>query len=381
MRTTQLRSIFGGLLLAAATTGQPALAVAIDSGFTGAWYDPAQSGHGLFVEVLNNNSFLAWWFTFNPAGTQQSWFGGVGTYSGNTATISSVIQTTGGRWIPNFDPSKLTQIPWGTLSFTFTDCNNGWVDFNSTVPGYAVGRMTLSRLTLPAGLTCTQSAGGNPDGAEGMWTGTTSADQAARVLVLDDGTYYVLYSLTGSGSDGGIVQGTLNGANGQIATSDGIDFPIATASETSQSPVPASVSGSYTARSSLQLMIGEDKGSRTVSTTYNAWYAQPASLDAVAGTYTAITGHANGKVDTTVVLDSSGTIAGINDGCVFKGTLAPHKLVNVFDFTLSATNGTTCIWGRGPQSGVLYYDPATRQIHGLSPFSGRQDLWYIIGTK
>ncbi|HTS22813.1 MAG TPA: hypothetical protein VMN79_13495 [Casimicrobiaceae bacterium] len=141
-----------GTVQARATTA-PA-PVSIGPGFTGAWYDPAQSGHGLFIEVLNNNSLLAWWFTFNPAGTEQSWFGGVGTYSGNTATITGVIQTTGGRWIPNFDPSKLTQIPWGALTFTFTDCNNGRVDFNSPVAGYAAGSMTLSRLTLPAGLSC-----------------------------------------------------------------------------------------------------------------------------------------------------------------------------------------------------------------------------------
>jgi plastocyanin len=133
---------------------QAAPLVNIGPGFTGAWYDPAQSGHGLFLEVLKNNSFLAWWFTFNPAGTEQSWFGGVGTYSGSTATITQVIQTTGGRWIPNFDPSKLVQVPWGSFTFTFTDCNNGRVDFNSPVPGYGTGSMTLSRLTLPAGLTC-----------------------------------------------------------------------------------------------------------------------------------------------------------------------------------------------------------------------------------
>lgn len=133
---------------------QGAPAVNIGPGFTGAWYDPAQSGHGLFLEVLQNNALLAWWFTFNPAGTEQSWFGGVGNYSGNTAVITQVTQTTGGRWIPNFDPSKLVQIPWGTLTFTFTDCNSGRVDFNSPVPGYGIGSMNLTRLTLPAGLTC-----------------------------------------------------------------------------------------------------------------------------------------------------------------------------------------------------------------------------------
>jgi hypothetical protein len=129
--------------------------VSIGPGFTGAWYDPAQSGHGLFIEVLPNNAILAWWFTFSPDGTQ-SWFGGVGTYSGNTAVIGqgSVNQTLGGKWIPNFDPTKVTNVAWGTLTFTFTDCNSGRVDFTSTVPGYGNGSMNLTRLTLPAGLTC-----------------------------------------------------------------------------------------------------------------------------------------------------------------------------------------------------------------------------------
>jgi plastocyanin len=140
--------MFGSITVNAA----PA-AVNIGPGFTGAWYDPPQSGHGLFLEVLPGGRLLAWWFAFGPDGTQ-SWFGGVGTYAGNVATITQVIQTTGGKWIPNFDPSKLVQIPWGTLTFTFTDCNSGRVDFNSPVPGYGTGSMNLTRLTLPAGLTC-----------------------------------------------------------------------------------------------------------------------------------------------------------------------------------------------------------------------------------
>jgi hypothetical protein len=117
--------------------------------FTGSWFDPAQNGHGLLVEVLANSQFLAAWFTFNPAGTQQSWFLGVGSYSGNTATISQVIQPTGGRWIPNFDPSHIVNNAWGTLTFTFTDCNHGKVDFASTL-GYGSGSMNLTRLTQPA---------------------------------------------------------------------------------------------------------------------------------------------------------------------------------------------------------------------------------------
>jgi len=131
----------------------PLASATIGPAFTGSWYDPAQSGHGLFIEVLPDNRFYAAWFAFNPAGTQQTWFTGVGTYSGNIATLTAVEQPAGGRWIPNFDPSQIVRNAWGTLIFTFTDCNHGTVNFNSMI-GYGTGSMNLTRLTLPAGLSC-----------------------------------------------------------------------------------------------------------------------------------------------------------------------------------------------------------------------------------
>jgi len=131
----------------------PLSSVSIGPGFTGSWFDPAQSGHGLMIEVLSDKRVLAMWFAFNPEGNQQAWFGGVGTYSGNTATISDVALPTGGRWVPNFDPNAIVRNPWGSLTLTFTDCTHGRIDFNS-VRGYGSGSMNLLRLTQPAGLTC-----------------------------------------------------------------------------------------------------------------------------------------------------------------------------------------------------------------------------------
>jgi len=125
---------------------------AIGPGITGAWFDPAQSGHGLFIEVLPANRFLAAWAGFDPSGAQ-AWFLGVGTYAANTATLTDVVQPSGGRWIPNFDPSRIVRNPWGTLTFTFTDCYRGRVDFSS-IAGFGSGSMELTRLTLPAGMAC-----------------------------------------------------------------------------------------------------------------------------------------------------------------------------------------------------------------------------------
>lgn len=123
----------------------------INAAITGAWYDPAQAGHGLFLEVLPNGQLLAWWFTFDPQGNQ-AWFGGVGPITGNRAVIP-VTRTTGGRFIPNFDASNITNPLWGTLTFTFSTCNTGLVEFTSTL-GFGTGSMALSRLTLPLGESC-----------------------------------------------------------------------------------------------------------------------------------------------------------------------------------------------------------------------------------
>jgi hypothetical protein len=137
-------------VIAVLPAGSPIFA--ISPGITGAWFDPAQNGHGIFVEVLPNARFLAWWFTFDP-GAHQAWFGGVGTYGGNVATITAADMPTGARWIPNFDPAEIAHHSWGTLTLTFTDCNHGRVDFSSGL-GFGAGSMNLTRLTQPAGLAC-----------------------------------------------------------------------------------------------------------------------------------------------------------------------------------------------------------------------------------
>jgi plastocyanin len=126
-------------------------AAALSAGYTGTWYDPAQSGQGFFIEILPGNLLLAYWFTFTPEG-QQAWFGGVGSIVGNTATVPATLST-GARFIPNFNPTDVVRSAWGNLHFTFTDCSNGRVDFES-VAGFGSGSMTLRRLTTPAGLEC-----------------------------------------------------------------------------------------------------------------------------------------------------------------------------------------------------------------------------------
>ncbi|MBL8298597.1 MAG: FG-GAP repeat protein [Rhodanobacteraceae bacterium] len=138
-------------VVAGTTPRAAAPTFSIGAGMTGAWFDPAQSGHGLFVEILPENRILAWWFSFDAQGNQ-AWFGGVGTYSGNTATIE-FTRTQGGRFIPNFNSANITNPRWGTVVMTFDNCSSGRINFSAEA-GFGVGSMPLSRLTAPLGLVC-----------------------------------------------------------------------------------------------------------------------------------------------------------------------------------------------------------------------------------
>jgi hypothetical protein len=140
------------------------------------------------------------------------------------------------------------------------------------------------------------------------------------------------------------------------------------------------VSGTYVARASLQLTIGENGGSETVSAAYDSGYDQPASVAAVAGLYKGSTGHSYGKLNASVSFDANGNFFGVNDACSFQGTITPHKSANVFDFVVSGPSGN-CIFAKAMLHGILYYDPDTKQIHGLAPYVARNHAWYLIGTR
>jgi len=142
----------GKSLPSATATVLPAVAN-LGPGYTGAWYNAAQDGHGIFVEILPNNVMVAAWYVYSPDG-QQSWIVGSGNISGNTAAVDGTLAS-GGRFLPNFNPAQIVRTPWGRMNFTFTDCNSGRLDYTSSVAGYGSGTIPLARLTLPAGSACT----------------------------------------------------------------------------------------------------------------------------------------------------------------------------------------------------------------------------------
>lgn len=136
------------------TTNSGQGGVTISAGFTGNWFDTSQSGQGFSIEVLPGNQMLAQWYVFAPNGGQ-SWIVATGTINGNTAVLQGFQPVgSGGLFPPNFNPNQLSNKAWGTITFTFTDCNAGQVSWQPTAAGYASGSMPITRLTMPAGLSC-----------------------------------------------------------------------------------------------------------------------------------------------------------------------------------------------------------------------------------
>jgi hypothetical protein len=279
-----------------------------------------------------------------------------------------------------FDPTKITRNTVGTATFTFTNGNAGTFSYNVDL-GDGVNNATQSKAMTrqvfrPPGTVC-QTAGAGVTTAEGLWTGTTTNNQTVKAIILDDGTYYLLYSNAGDATESGTVQGSSTEANGNFTSSDGVDFPTTASNIEGRT----TVGGTYVSRNSLLLTLAGPGGTRSLSASYDASYERPASLAAIAGAYTGISGHVSDPFTVTASIDLSGNIMINHPLCSFSSNAIPRGSVNVFDWTVTTTAGV-CLNGPGNTvSGVLYYDESKRQIHGFAPFSAHTDEFFLIGTK
>jgi plastocyanin len=127
---------------------------------SGNWFDPTpgQSGHGFQLEFTNQaNTLLAIWFVYPPNGGGQNWIYAQGSFDAatNTATIPAILLS-GPQFPPLYNNADLQQTSWGTLTFTFTDCDHGTASWNSTVAGYGSGTIPIQRITSIQGTACPQ---------------------------------------------------------------------------------------------------------------------------------------------------------------------------------------------------------------------------------
>lgn len=150
-----LPALLFAAVLAAPVLAQPVPAsdpVGIRGDFSGTWFNPQQSGHGLFVEVLDGNRAAVAWFTFDPAG-QPLWLYGVLAVDG-ASLVGNLARVSGGRFGPAFDPALVQQQVWGGVELDIAGCDAAELHWQSNDPAYGSGRVPLVRLTALQGQRC-----------------------------------------------------------------------------------------------------------------------------------------------------------------------------------------------------------------------------------
>lgn len=135
-----------------------------------AYYDSAHSGEGLMLEVYDNGdsvnrTFFAAWYTFDPLGLP-FWLSAQATFpiadpsTGaliNALTNVPTYYVTNGGFAGNFG-AKATVNNWGTMSFSFPDCNTIVFSYNGTTGSTAgptgSGTRTWHRLANINSIVC-----------------------------------------------------------------------------------------------------------------------------------------------------------------------------------------------------------------------------------
>ncbi len=125
------------------------------TGRSGSFFDPQRNGEGLFIDVIDDDTAVVFFYTFTPTG-EQLWLVGSGaSITGDTITANMLYPTSTTGFGSGFDANEIQFSSWGNMSITHqAGCNNLLINYNSTVPGYGTGSLNHSRLTQPAGTTC-----------------------------------------------------------------------------------------------------------------------------------------------------------------------------------------------------------------------------------
>jgi hypothetical protein len=138
-----MKTLLITLLLLISTT-----ACAIDSCYTGSWYDPARDGEGIVVEILGSTT-VGYFNTFTSNGEQQ-WFTMSGT--GGTLIMYSTELVSSTPFISQTEAvgtAEITPLTDDTLSYEF-DQEFMYVHGNlHPCNGNCAGSYTYQRLTQP----------------------------------------------------------------------------------------------------------------------------------------------------------------------------------------------------------------------------------------
>jgi hypothetical protein len=129
-------------------------AAGLPPGISGAWYNPAQSGHGLSIDVISRDTAIVSWAAMDLDGNPFNLY--IQARINGESLVGRALAPRGlrfGEW--NRDD---LQVPdWGEVRIDFSDCTHatlGWTPDGAAGAGFPAGSMPLRRLTQLAGVRC-----------------------------------------------------------------------------------------------------------------------------------------------------------------------------------------------------------------------------------
>jgi len=137
--------------------------------YSGAWYNPEQSGEGFLVEVMPDDRVVVYWFTYEPGDSGlQAWMTGSGEMSDLHPVMPVVPQPNpdrlevtlhqpqGASYGPDFDPADVDLVEWGELTIDFGEPGAAEVHFDSHFDDYGSGEFPIERLARPMLADCNE---------------------------------------------------------------------------------------------------------------------------------------------------------------------------------------------------------------------------------
>lgn len=225
--------------------------------------------------------------------------------------------------------------------------------------------------------------------AEGLWTGTSDDGRTVSGVVLDDDTYWFLYSAVGNPLHvGGALQGKGSAHQSTFTSSIGTDF-----NREGFGPLDVTVTARYVMRQSFNGTVtyppspALPNGAQTTFTsTFNAAYDATPNVDLLVGTYTSLETDQFGFSRTrTITVSPSGSITGTEITetqvltCSYTGALSPRAKGNVYEISITPA-GFRC--GGDLLTGIAVFDAATNRLYIVTINSiTRVFAFLFLGTK
>ncbi|MCB1601777.1 MAG: hypothetical protein KDI66_17275 [Xanthomonadales bacterium] len=147
---------------------------------SGTWYNPAQSGHGLSLDVLAADRAVAIWHVFDADGQPVTLYID-GHLDGRLLTGPAYAPV--GMRFGSFDPAELQLPVWGQVAIDFSSCDQAQLSWSSSRSGFASGQMPIVRLTQADGQRCELP----PENAlpPGLYAGDMQAGLSSPATVLE----------------------------------------------------------------------------------------------------------------------------------------------------------------------------------------------------